>query len=79
MKPVLRIQRPQKRGVSHVNIFKRLIYPIFSMNGPGAEGAFHQISPDVVLTTCIQLYSEGPKKAIFSTQKTFDFDAAPPR
>ena len=28
------------------------------------EGAFYQISPDVALTTCIQLYSKSTKNAI---------------
>ena len=47
-------KRPQNRGGPHENIFKRLIYPFFTNNGPRGGGAFYQISPDVALTTCMQ-------------------------
>ena len=60
-----RIQRPQNMGGPGENFFKRLIYPFFARNGPPGGGAFYQISPDVALTTCIQLYSETYEKSIF--------------
>ena len=34
----------------------------FSQKMAFGGGAFYQISPDVALTTCIQLYSKGPKR-----------------
>ena len=49
---------PKIRGGPHKNIFKRLIYPFFPKNGPRGGGAFYQISPDVALTTCMQLLLE---------------------
>ena len=47
--------------------------------GGGGGGAFYQISPDVALTTCIQLYSKRTKKAIFWTPKACYLDSAPPK
>ena len=49
---------PKKRGGSQENIFKRVIYPFFPKSAPQGGGAFYQISPDVSLTTCIQLLLE---------------------
>ena len=43
----------------------------------GGGGAFYQISPDVALTTCIQLYSKSTQKGIFWTPKAFFVDSAP--
>ena len=73
------IQRPQNRGDPHENILKRLIYLFFAKNGPPGGGGFYQISPDVALTTCIQLYSKHTEKAIFTTSKAYFLDSAPPK
>ena len=74
-KHIVWIQRPQNRGGPHDNIFKRLIYPFFPKNGPpGGGGAFYQISPDVALTTCIQLY---PKSNFLDSESIFFGFSAP--
>ena len=40
-------------------------------------GAFYQISPDVALTICIQLYSKRTQKAPFWTLKACFLHSAP--
>ena len=47
-------------------------------NGPRG-GAFYQISPDVTLTTCVQLYSKDTPKAIFWTAKACFFGFSAPK
>ena len=45
----------------------------------GGGGAFYQISPDVALTTCIQIYSKRTQKAIFWTPAACFLNSAPPK
>ena len=77
-KAIFWIQGPQNRWGPHGNIFKRLIYPFSQRIGPRG-GAFYQISPDVALTTCIQLYSERTRNALFRTFIACSLDAAFPK
>ena len=46
---------------------------VFQKMAAGGGGAFYQISPDVALTTCIQIYSKCTQKAIFWTLRAFFF------
>ena len=53
---------------------------LFSKKWPrGGGGAFYQISPDVALTTCIDLYSDRTQGAFFWTAGACFFDSAPPK
>ena len=69
---------PQKGGVPIETFLKGSFTRFFPKKAPGG-GAFYQISPDVALTTCIQLYSESTQKAIFWTHKACPLDSAPPK
>ena len=57
---------------------KGLFTRFFQKKAPGGR-AFYQISPDVALTTCIQLYSKGTQKAMFWTADACNLDSAPPK
>ena len=46
---------------------------------PRVGGAFYQISPDVALTTCIQLYSKLTQKAIFWDSESMFFGFSAPK
>ena len=65
-------------GGPHEDIFKRLIYPFLPKNCPGG-GAFYQISRDVAITTCIQLYSNCTREAIFGLHKHVFFEFSAPK
>ena len=57
---------PKIGGVLIKTFSKGSFTRFFQKMAPGG-GAFYQVSPDVALTTCIQLYSKSTQKAIFWT------------
>ena len=70
---------PPKKGGSSQKPFQKAHLPVFSKKWPRGGGAFYQISPDVALTTCRQLYSERTQKTIFWTPEVFVLDSAAPK
>ena len=50
----------------------------FQRMAPGG-GGIYQISPDVALTTCIQMYSKRTQKTISRTPRACVFDPARPK
>ena len=73
-----RFSAPKMGGV-HMKTFSKRSFTRFSQKMAPGGGAFYRISPDVALTTCIQLYSKCTQKAIFWTAEAFVLDSAPPK
>ena len=65
---------PKIRGGLTKTFSKGSFTRFFAKIAPGG-GAFYQISADVALTTCIQLYSKRTQKAIFWTPKACSLDS----
>ena len=51
----------------------------FQKMAPGGGGGIYQISPDVALTTCLQIYSKSTQEAIFWSPTAFFLNSAPPK
>ena len=64
----LRFSAPKMGGILIKTFSKGSVTRFLKKSGPRG-GAFYQISPDVALTTCIQLYSKSSQKAFFGVQK----------
>ena len=69
---------PKIGGVLTKTLLKGSFTRFFQKMAAGG-GAFYQISPDVALTTCIQIYSKRTRKAIFWTPAACILDSAPPK
>ena len=69
---------PKIGGVLTKRLLKGSFTRFLQKMAPGG-GAFYQISPDVALTTCIQIYSKRTRRAIFWTRTACVLDSAPPK
>ena len=66
---LLQFRAPRIGGVLTKTFSKGSFTRFLQKEAPRGGGAFYQISPDVALTTCIQLYSESTRKAFSGRQR----------